>query len=769
MRPSAQAHAVEVIGFPQRLACPRIRHILNTLRGTGRRRDMSSSIRIFPGEDKTMKHSLQRLLLACLVLSGLSEARSQWSHTGPFCGCVNTLFPFRTQDGKTKILAGMSGDWVYGSTDLGESWQFLASGITGGGSDGFYCFASLEGVIFGGGYAGVYRSTDGGGSWLYSSGGLSNHFVTCLAVFQGSLFAGTWGGLYRSSDGGNSWARVDSLGNLGISSLTVSDERLFASAEYAVHITSDGGESWTTTAPEVLEPGCGPLVVRGATMILGTRYGLYKSTDNGLSWNQDSTGTACTDVPGLAPVIGDAGDTILFCRVGACGLLSSSDMGVSWQSSNNGLYDNSVSSIIACNDSSGNVIFLAGTRRIGMYRSSDFGRTWNQKNYGITCGPVTGLAMVDSSLVAGVFGTGVFRTRDNGAHWDDRTSGSRVRDPWSVIAGDSCILVGDATDGIARTTNDGNSWTSISSTSRLITSLARFTNDDGQTNIFAGTDGWGVDVSTDDGVNWNWLDHGAINSYIYCFAVAKSTMFVGTQNGVEICRYDSTGFGIVSAALTGKFVWSLLNLDEERGDTGLVAGADGDVLISTDAGTSWSDLAAGIPTGMIRCFFPSSGRDGSPIYFAGTSQGIFRFFRSGTSWESVDLGLRDGQVWSIAVSGKDLMVGADHGVWRRPLAEIITSVAPSRAQPPNAYRLYQNYPNPFNPTTTIRYDVPKESHVVLKVYNVLGQEVATLVDTEQQAGKYGVLLDGKNLASGIYFYRVQAGHFVESKKLVLLR
>lgn len=93
----------------------------------------------------------------------------------------------------------------------------------------------------------------------------------------------------------------------------------------------------------------------------------------------------------------------------------------------------------------------------------------------------------------------------------------------------------------------------------------------------------------------------------------------------------------------------------------------------------------------------------------------------------------------------------------------------SQPEAPRDFRLFQNYPNPFNPLTTISYNVPKESHVVLKVYNVLGEEVATLRDAEQRAGSYVVLLDATNLANGVYFYRLQAGRYVESKKLVILR
>ena len=88
---------------------------------------------------------------------------------------------------------------------------------------------------------------------------------------------------------------------------------------------------------------------------------------------------------------------------------------------------------------------------------------------------------------------------------------------------------------------------------------------------------------------------------------------------------------------------------------------------------------------------------------------------------------------------------------------------------PTVFKLYQNYPNPFNPTATIRYDLPQNSKVNIKIYDLLGRQVKQLVDEFKQAGSYTVNFDGTNLASGVYFYRIEAGKFVESKKMVLVK
>ncbi len=88
---------------------------------------------------------------------------------------------------------------------------------------------------------------------------------------------------------------------------------------------------------------------------------------------------------------------------------------------------------------------------------------------------------------------------------------------------------------------------------------------------------------------------------------------------------------------------------------------------------------------------------------------------------------------------------------------------------PSNYSLSQNYPNPFNPSTTIKYSIPKSNFVTLKVFDVLGKVVATLVNGEKLQGNYEINFNGKNLSSGVYFYRLEAGSFMETKKFLLLK
>jgi hypothetical protein len=91
------------------------------------------------------------------------------------------------------------------------------------------------------------------------------------------------------------------------------------------------------------------------------------------------------------------------------------------------------------------------------------------------------------------------------------------------------------------------------------------------------------------------------------------------------------------------------------------------------------------------------------------------------------------------------------------------------SQIPSAYSLMQNYPNPFNPTTNITFALPTAGNVELKIYDITGKEVASLVNTYVNAGTHSVTFDAASYASGIYIYKITAGTFVDSKKMVLIK
>ncbi|MDP2039038.1 MAG: T9SS type A sorting domain-containing protein, partial [Ignavibacteria bacterium] len=118
-----------------------------------------------------------------------------------------------------------------------------------------------------------------------------------------------------------------------------------------------------------------------------------------------------------------------------------------------------------------------------------------------------------------------------------------------------------------------------------------------------------------------------------------------------------------------------------------------------------------------------------------------------------------------------IYIVTSEGIWRALQNELVVTGINEDKTLPTKFFLGQNYPNPFNPSTTINYQLPTAGYVTLKVYDVLGREVATLVNEYQQAGTYNSQFAIRNyqLHSGVYFYRLKAGNFVQSKKMILLK
>jgi hypothetical protein len=106
--------------------------------------------------------------------------------------------------------------------------------------------------------------------------------------------------------------------------------------------------------------------------------------------------------------------------------------------------------------------------------------------------------------------------------------------------------------------------------------------------------------------------------------------------------------------------------------------------------------------------------------------------------------------------------------WTDSMQVIVTGVEEETTLP-TEFSLEQNYPNPFNPSTKIKYSVPQLSKVVIKVFDILGNEIETLVNEEKPVGTYEVKFKATNLPSGIYFYQLRTGSFVETKKMLMIK
>jgi hypothetical protein len=192
------------------------------------------------------------------------------------------------------------------------------------------------------------------------------------------------------------------------------------------------------------------------------------------------------------------------------------------------------------------------------------------------------------------------------------------------------------------------------------------------------------------------------------------------------------------------------------GDTILAGCADffsgGGVFRSTDNGATWTEVSSGLTNRLVQTLV----RNGPGQLFAGTQAGVFRSTDNGDLWEPVNTGLTFPNIQSLSFNSSGVLFAGTFGGGVFRTTQSTTAVSEEEGETPVAFRLDQNYPNPFNPTSKIDFDMPEVGLVTLIVFDVLGQEVGRALDRRTFGpGLHSATIDAGELASGVYFYRLE--------------
>ncbi len=381
---------------------------------------------------------------------------------------------------------------------------------------------------------------------------------------------------------------------------------------------------------------------------------------------------------------------------------------------------------------------------------------------------VKSLAATGQYVFAGT-DSGVFVSTNEGATWTQSNAGLTDTNVPSLAVYGSAVFAGTH-DGVFRSTDYGTTWNAANSGPMQNTDVAAlvFKGSD----LFAATFGNGIFVSSDQGTSWSQTDSGITDSYFFCLAVSGSNIVAGGEAGAFLSTDNGASWNAVS---NGPWGYNVRALAVSGGN--LYAGVDGNydtkcIYRSTDNGASWTALDGSSSGGTVYAFAVS----GMSV-FAGGNVSVVLSTDNGTSWTDAaswdNCTFANSIVSALAIGDTNLYAGTaliqPIGVFRRPLSQMVTAVRDEGTAPPHAFLLSQNYPNPFNPSTIIEYAVPNKLHVILIVYDVLGRTVETLVDEKEAPGTYKVLFDASCLPSGVYFYRIFAGHFVETKKCLVIK
>ena len=706
----------------------------------------------------------------------------QWVKTnGPYTGNVECLATLPNGTGGTNIIAcisdycGRFGQIIYLSTNNGTSWDRVDIRPTATSVSAF--IISGENLFAGG--SGVYLSTDHGISW--SLAGLSNTNIYAFAVSGENLFAGTPDGVFLSTDNGKNWNPVKTglpehyivralaafPNDTDDISIIVSGYNYFDLNNInSVYFSTDKGISWYPVDSGLTNTSVLTFAVSkndsNTNLFAGTDSdGVFLSIDNGKSWNPAGLSHCVIKsftISGENLFAGSDGD----------GIFLSTNNGSSWNPLNTGLTNTNVRSLAVSHNGSSSENIVAGTSG-GIFLSTDYGIKWNPINTGLLNSHVHTFASIGNELFAGT-ADGVFLTTDYGTSWAAVNNGL-TNASVSAFAishngnGGSDLFVGTY-HSIFLSTDKGESWNPVNNSSFEdygVLTLAISTNNVGGTNLFAGGS-QGVCLSTDKGISWNSVNNGLTSSaYVNALVISDTNIFAGTGDGIFLSTNNGTNWNTLLPNIPTD---ALVVANDEVGGTNLFAGTSNGVFLSTDNGVSW-DTVRMYP--LATC--PKEG--GGTNLFAGTSNGVFLSTNNGINWNPVN---SEPDITSLIVSGEFLFAASfddycvhSGGVWRRPLSEMITSVDEYTNQLPEDFNLCQNYPNPFNPTTKIEYSISKKSHITLKVFDILGTEIKTLVNEEKSAGNYQVEFNAANLPSGVYFYRIQAGSFNQVRKTLLIK
>jgi hypothetical protein len=259
-------------------------------------------------------------------------------------------------------------------------------------------------------------------------------------------------------------------------------------------------------------------------------------------------------------------------------------------------------------------------------------------------------------------------------------------------------------------------------------------------------------------------NNGLLSTLVKCLSINLSGhIFSGTYNGIYRSTDNGENWFSMNNGLSFTNVYSIaINLLGH-----IFAGTfGGGIFRSTDNGENWIE----INNGLTHLYIHSLTINTLGNIYAGTSQrGAFQSTDNGNTWTEINTGLTDNFIKSLAINSSGYIFAGTltKGVFRSINSTI--TFADNSITTLSTFSLAQNYPNPFNPATTIKYQIPELSFVTLKVYDVLGGEIATLVNEEKPAGGYEVEFNKTELPSGIYFYRLQADNYIETRKMVLMK
>lgn len=669
--------------------------------------------------------------------------------SGPFGGTVEDLSVSSNGDlyAGAYPFAFIYSDGLYKSTDKGATWSELKN------SSGRFQVLSIlnakNGDIWIGTYYGgiLFHSTDKGQTWENKANGVDGGMCWALTEdTSGNIIAGTPIGIYKTVDNGNNWNFLSSPNALSFA-LDKNGNIYAGSYSGGLFKSTNNGNSWiknsnfpNLTVPVIFIDSVSNNVYCGSGYY-SNGNGVYRSTDNGSTWI--NIGLQGKSITGL--VKNSAGYLIAGARDKDSSLFISSNEGLSWEKSGQGLKVE-ISRLRA--DEKGHL--YACSENEGVFKSTDGGITFS----------LIGLPIAKtSSIQISKNGNYIFTATYSGIQRYDR-----IKKVWEnkfpkiikdiTIANDDVLYAATYFEGVYRSSDAGENWQlmafkghstetilSINDSVLVLACDSRYyiSRDAGQS--------WDT-TSINYTENSNAIYYDKVNGRL--FLTAKDKIFYSTDQGENFTSIASPSTMIYKH--------------------GLAADKNGNLYYVSQI----------VPSSMYKINYPYNGswtiefQDASSVYsdentnlIAGAHDGVYSYNSNSNSW---DLMFNENMpflsVLDMKKSSGSLLLATDsYGVYE---IENFTGIKDKLIQN-FSHILIQNYPNPFNPSTRINYQIPERGNVTIKVFDILGNELKTLVNELKEKGEYEITFDAKDFASGIYIYQIKSGNFFSSRKMTLIK
>lgn len=765
---------------------------------------------------------MKNILILLVVLSQPSLfCQPEWNWVKP--GTPANTFYASSFSGEKIFLIG-SGSTLYISPDAGQNWEDLSRNFkpfyafeNGGYSDNRVSFVS-ENTGFIADERALHKTTDGGRTWspilsIYPYDLCNIHFINDKTGWVAGYDR------FRTTNGGASWIKMTGLPQADgyITGFTAIDPLrvwAFTSFNYetnsgaVIKYSSDGGNTWnkqdagfTSSADtiysivelEMSPSGIGVASVLGHNRVNpGTFQFLIRTTDYGRKWNKISdTGCLYPSLLSITDSLWIAVGNDLWAEGGSCfrtSILRSTDYGESWRevrfpkeylAPRTAQYIRNKKTIIA-----------AGYLGV-IYRSDDFGLNWEEIS---SLNPAIHTIAFDEEsdernfgIIAGDDGY-ISVSSDGGLNWNRQANDYLSKE--TVVASkirQNRAWISTMSGSLYKSDDFGNRW------QRLSTPLDYIYGADKPVII--------KDIEFQDSLKGMITASGRIGSNInipsYTFytddggrswkafimpqrMIAKTVSIINSTSfyvgGLYFPPSQSVGIGLICRTTNLGASWDtnsvpctineLRMLDLNNG----FAGANGAVIVTKDGGRHWT-------TGFRNSYSVEAiAKEGNGVYWSISGHTLIKSTDNGMTWSNAGLPLptaRNASAVAVSSSGS-LFASVENGGFLSTTNALISNAGNIRQDKEEVisagkFQLFQNYPNPFNPATTISYNIPKADFVNVKVYDLLGREVMTLVNEEQSAGFHTVVFQAQSLSSGIYIYMVKAGEYSETRKMLLMK